>query len=186
MSHELISVIGTPTLPSPGSSWIRGNYSRGRILASQDHYAFFEYRPLTVRQMNKHFLNQSVPHDPLQFLYTLVVYYRKSRNPHGPSARPIFAFCLEYSVISCAMKPQGFWAKLTGTEKEPAEVFYTVFCGRLRENHGTVQNHFTDESAKQYLLEEACESLMLPHGSFRELGPLSLGTDSPEIASEIA
>jgi len=47
---------------------------------------------------------------------------------------------------------------------------------------GTVPNNFTDESAKEFLLGEACQRLKLPRGAFRDVGPITLGPECPAIA----
>jgi hypothetical protein len=182
MPHELISLMSSPTLPVAFSSRMRGGAPRGRLLVSEEYYVVFEHRPLTVLQMTKAAMEKTIPEVPIHYLYVASVFYRKSRNPHGPSARPIFAFCLEYTEFTCAMKPQGFWAKLIGSAKEPAEVFSAVFYARGRANMGTIPNNFTDKTAQDFLLGEVCERLTLPRGTFRDVGPLTLGADCPAIA----
>jgi len=182
MTHELISLMNSPTLPVAFSSRMRGGAPRGCLLAGDEFYVVFEHRPLTVLQMTKVATEQTIPEVPIHYLYAASVFYRKSRNPHGPSARPIFAFCLEYTEFTCAMKPQGFWAKLIGLAKEPAEVFSAVFYARGRANMGTVPNNFTDESAKEFLVGEACRRLQLPRSAFRDVGPITLGPECPAIA----
>ena len=79
------------------------------------------------------------------------------------------------------MKPQGFWAGLIGEPKEPAEVFSAVFFGSGRMNNGKMPNNFTDASALKHLMGCACERLGVTRRSFREVGPLSLGADCPQI-----
>ena len=181
MPHELISLLDTATLPVAFSSRMRGD-PRGRILVSQEYYVVFEHRPLTVMQMAKAVTEKTIPSIPLEYLYVASVFYRKSRNPHGPSSRPIFAFCLEYTELTCAMKPQGFWGSLTGATKEPAEVFSAVFFARGRANMGKIPNNFTETSALEFLMGEVCKKLMLPLGAFRDVGPLTLGANCSEIA----
>jgi hypothetical protein len=84
MPHELISLLDTATLPVAFSSRMRGD-PRGRILVSQEYYVVFEHRPLTVMQMAKAVTEKTIPSIPLEYLYVASVFYRKSRNPHGPS-----------------------------------------------------------------------------------------------------
>jgi hypothetical protein len=47
---------------------------------------------------------------------------------------------------------------------------------------GTIPNNFTDKTAQDFLLGEVCERLTLPRGTFRDVGPLTLGADCPAIA----
>jgi len=185
MTHELISLMNSPTLPVAFSSRMRGGAPRGCLLAGDEFYVVFEHRPLTVLQMTKVATEQTIPEVPIHYLYAASVFYRKSRNPHGPSSRPILTFCLEYTEFTCAMKPQGFWARLTGATKEPAEVFSAVFSARRRLNMGKVPNDFTDKTALTFLFEQMCEQLSLSAEEikgFRLVGPVSLGPDCPDIA----
>ena len=185
MTHELISLMNSPTLPVAFSSRMRDDDPRGCILANEEYFLVFEHRPFTVQQMNELALKKSATQFPLEYLYAASLFYRKSRNPHYRSARPIFAFCLEYTELTCAMKPQGFWAKLTGSAKEPAEVFSAVFSARRRLNMGKVPNDFTEKTALTFLFEQMCEQLSLSAEEikgFRLVGPVSLGPDCPDIA----
>ena len=182
MPHELISLLDLPTLPIAFSSRLYGQQAKGCILANEEFYVVFESYPLVVAQMTQLMTSKRFDPIPIKYLYAASVFYRKSRNPHGPSSRPIYVFCLEYTEFTCAMKPQGFWATLTGESKEPAEVFDAVFFGSGRMNLGKVPNDFTDESALEHLMEGICEKLGVTRRSFREVGPLALGADCPQIS----
>lgn len=182
MKHPLISLLDTPALPVAFSSRQRHRNPKGSIQANEDFYVVFESYPLVVKQMAQLMSEQRFDPLPIEYLYAASVFYRKSRNPHGPSSRPIYAFCLEYTEFTCAMKPQGLWDSLSGKPKEPAEVFLAYFQGRGRINMGLFPNHFTDASALELLMTGICEQLGVARGKFREIGPLSLGPDCPQIA----
>jgi hypothetical protein len=182
MEHSLISLLDTPTLPVAFSSRNRHRNPKGCILANDEFYVVFESYPLVVKQMAQLMSEQRFDLIPIEYLYAASVFYRKSRNPHGPSSRPIYAFCLEYTEFTCAMKPRGLWDALSGKPKEPAEVFFAYFQGRGRVNMGQLPNNFTDASALDMLMTGICERLSVARGSFREIGPLSLGPDCPQIA----
>ena len=129
--HELIKLTEWGTLPVAYSSYLHrgGLAQRGRVLVSQDYYLVFEPRPCTVNQVlavkEAMMAGKVVPLPPsgIEYLYTASVYYRKSRNPHGPSHRPIFAFCLEYSELSCEMAPQTEAETKAGKPKVPTQEF---------------------------------------------------------------
>ena len=182
MAHPLISLLDMPSLPVAFTSKLRNREPKGCILANDEFYIVFESHPLVVKQMAQLMSEKRFDQVPIEYLYAASVFYRKSRNPHGPSSRPIYVFCLEYTEFTCAMKSQGFWDTLSGKPKEPAEVFDAVFLGNGRMNMGKVPNHFTDASALEHLLRSACAKLGVPRSSFREIGPLSLGADCPQIA----
>jgi hypothetical protein len=188
--HELIKLTEWGTLPLAYSSYHHrgGLAQRGRVLVSQDYYLVFEPRPCTVNQVlavkEAMMAGKVVPLPPsgIEYLYTASVYYRKSRNPHGPSHRPIFAFCLEYSELSCKMAPQTEAEIKAGKPKVPTQVFVAYFHGKGRNNAGLVRNDFTDDSAFDLLMASACTVLGLTRDDFRQLGTLAYGHESPELA----
>ncbi len=182
MEHKLIDQFSMPSLPFAFSSKLRHRNPKGCILANDEFYVVFESYPLVVKQMAELMAQKRFDPVPIEYLYAASVFYRKSRNPHGPSSRPIFVFCLEYTEFTCAMKSQGLWDSLSGKAKEPAEVFDAFFFGTGRVNMGKVPNHFTEASALEHLMRSACTKLGVPRGSFRLIGPLSLGPDCPQIA----
>jgi hypothetical protein len=182
MEHPLISLMDMPSLPVAFTSKLRNRDPKGRILANDEFYVVFESYPLVVKQMAQLMSEKRFDLVPIEYLYAASVFYRKSRNPHGPSSRPIYVFCLEYTEFTCAMKPQGLWDSLSGKPKEPAEVFFAYFQGRGRVNMGQIPNNFTEASALEQLMTGACERLGVSRSSFRDIGPLSLGPDCPQIA----
>ena len=188
--HELIKITEWGTLPVAYSSYHHrgGLAQRGRVLVSQDYYLVFEPRPCTVNQVLAVTKvipgaeDGKLPPSGIEYLYTASVYYRKSRNPHGPSHRPIFAFCLEYSEFSCEMLPQTEAEIKAGKPKVPTQVFVAYFHGKGRNNAGLVRNDFTDDSAFDLLMASACMVLGLTRDDFRHLGTLAYGHNSPELA----
>ncbi len=182
MEHPLISLMDTPSLPVAFTSKLRNRDPKGCILANDEFYVVFESYPLVVKQMAQLMSEKRFDLIPIEYLYAASVFYRKSRNPHGPSSRPIYVFCLEYTEFTCDMKPRGLWDSLSGKAKEPAEVFSAVFQGRGRMNMGKVPNDFTEASALAHLMVGVCERLGVARRSFREIGPLSLGAECPQIA----
>lgn len=182
MEHPLISLLDMPSLPVAFTSKLRNRDPKGCILANDEFYVVFESYPLVVKQMAELMAQKRFEPVPIEYLYAASVFYRKSRNPHGPSSRPIYVFCLEYTEFTCAMKSQGLWDTLSGKSKEPAEVYDAYFQGRGRVNMGKVPNHFTEASALEHLMSGVCQRLSVARSSFREIGPLSLGPDCPQIA----
>jgi len=182
MTHALISLMETPTLPVAFTSKLQGFQERGRLLASEDFYIVYEHRPLAVIQMMAVTTGSKIPDCPIEYLYTASVFYRKSRNPHGPSSRPIYVFCLEYSEFTCRMKSRGLFGALAGDRREPEEVFFAVFSENKRASPRHMPNNFSDESAKVFLVKEVSKHLGLSVSEFRDVGPLARGPDCPAIA----
>lgn len=179
MPHDPISLTEHPNLPAAFSSRAHVGGDRGRILASDEFYLVFEHRPLPLEEF---MTGQQVGPYPTEYLYGLSVFYRNSRNPHARRKLPILAICLAYNDLICPKKPQGLWASLSGAPEEPGRVFPIVFSSRGQMNIFSVVNDFTDETAKAYLVERACAHLGIPTNSSRDVGPLSLGSECPEVA----
>jgi len=193
MEHKLIDLFAMPTLPMAFSSVFRNlpvafasrltkRPKLGCIMTDDEFYVVFESYPLAMKQVSQMFAEQRIDPIPLEYPYVASVFYRKSRNPHGPSNCPIYVFCLEYTEFTCEMKSRGLWDTLTGKPKDPAEVFSAVFFADGRNNFGKVPNDFTDASALEHLMRGVCEQLGVSRNSFRDIGPLSLGPDCPQIA----
>lgn len=185
MSYELISLINNPTMPAAFSSWERNGKPFGMITVNQEFYLVFERRPFTVMQMMKLTTEKSIPPTPLQYLYAASLFYRKSRNPHYRSARPIAVFCLEYAESTCAMRPRSFWERLIGakSEPEPAEVFFTVFTAQRRFHEGKMPNNFSEISAFEFLFNQVCTEFLKPEeASGWQVVSFSKGPDCPEVA----
>lgn len=188
--HHPINPAEWGTLPVAYSSCRHrgGLTQRGRVLASRDYYLVFEPRPCTVNQVLAVTeavmmgMKARLPGSGIEYLYAASVFYRKSRNPHGPSLQPIFAFCLEYSLLSCRMRPQTEAEIKAGKEKSPTQVFVAYFHGKGRNNVGVVPNDFTDDSAFDLLMASACTMLGIPREEFRLIGSLAYGHDSAELA----
>lgn len=182
MVHELIPSTDALYLPAAFSSRLRNTPPRGCILANDEFYVVFETNPLVAKQVMQHMMHKRFDEVPIKYLYTASVFYRNSRNPHGPARGHIYTFCLEYTEHSCTMKPKGLWASLTGQAAEPADVFYAMFFSRGRLNMGRIPNNFSDSSAVEHLMDGICRRLVAPRNSFWEVGPLTLGQSCPQIA----
>lgn len=179
MPHDPISLSECPNLPAAFSSNSHAGRDRGRLLASDEFYLVFEHRPLPLEEF---MTGQQVGPYPTEYLYGLSVFYRNSRNPHARRKLPILAICLAYNDLICPKKPQGLWASLSGAPEEPGRVFTVVFSSSGQMIIFSVVNDFTDETAKEYLVGRACDHLNIPRNCFRDVGPLSLGSDCPAIA----
>ena len=182
MVHELIPSTDALQLPVAFSSILRGTPPRGCILANDEFYVVFETNPLVAKQVAQHMTKKRFDEIPVKYPYVATVFYRNSRNPHGPTRRQIYTFCLEFTESSCTMKPKGLWASLIGQPPEPADVFYAMFFSRGRLNMGRIPNNFSHASALAHLMEGVCQRLVVPRNSFWEVGPLTLGQSCPQIA----
>ena len=167
-------------MPAAFSSQVRKR-PPGRLYASEDYVVVFEAEPFCVAEMMLHLSGRSSEPAMIQYTYAATVFYRKSRNPHGPSSRPIYVACLEHSAV-CRYEEPSFWGRLTGAKRRPLEVFVGIFYEGGRSNLGVVPNDFTEESAARLLLEHASRCVGLRPDDFRQQPGFEQGLSCPAIA----
>jgi len=81
---------------------------------------------------------------PLEYPFAMSVFYRKDKNPHGPSGRPVLVATLEKLTIP-----------------GPNPIVRGCFKGGLRMNQGTFEDELTQDNARRALLETVRGSLGL-------------------------
>ena len=159
-SFQLLSMTNDPTHPL-GFSSLRNGQSTVTLLKSGDLFAVFEKNPVNL--MNAMEDMSGSPRSDLMFHhpYALSVFYRKSRNPHGPSTRPVYIATFEYSPVTCRMRSRGLLGALTGAKAEPAEVYMIGNGPRGRDNAGLFPYDFTESQAMGRLARFVDERLGL-------------------------
>jgi hypothetical protein len=123
----------------------------------------------------------SIPPSDMNYLYAASLLFRKSMNPHGPSARPIHVAALEHAALSCEYEPRGFWGALTGKAHRPKTAFLGVFHAAGRYNLGPHANDFTDSSACALLLNTVASQVGLEAHHFCPCGNAAQGSACPAI-----
>lgn len=94
MAHELIDLLDWGSMPfpldtrEPGEAWIWGDF----VLALQ-------VRPITCANAARVAMGKP-PAPAVEYPYALSVFYRKQRNPHGPSVRPVLVVTVEQSSLA--------------------------------------------------------------------------------------
>jgi hypothetical protein len=167
MTYELISLLETPTLPMAQSS-ARTKSAIGRIYTSDDFAVIVEENPICVFQAMEMMAQRSrtPPASDMQYLAAASVFYRKSKNPHGPSGRPIVVVALEHSPFSTEYDNPGFFARMFGARPRPKTLFVGCFLAGCRMNFGMRENDFSREAALDFLLEKAAEQVKLRASDF--------------------
>lgn len=182
MPHELISFISTPTLPAAYSSRL----TRGACLwmfHADEFYAVIDQQPICVEQSMQLMATGKFNRDyDMQYVYAASLYYRPSRNPHGPSKRPIYVAALEHCRFSCEYEQPGFFGRIMGAKPRPLSVFLGLFTANGHENFGVRDNQFTHESARTVLLEVLAPRVRLAPSDFKPCADSAKGPDCPEIA----
>jgi hypothetical protein len=167
MTYELISMSEMPTIPMPQSSALTPG-AIGRIYVSDDFAVIVEENPICAYQAMEMMARNSRTPSKADMLYLAAasVFYRKSRNPHGPSSRPIAVVALEHSHFSTEYEVPGFFARLFGAKARPKSVFVGCFLEGRRMNLGMRDNDFTREGALDFLLERAAAQVNLQPSDF--------------------
>jgi hypothetical protein len=164
MAHELIELVNWPSMPSPwdsideGEAWVWG-----------DFVMLLQTKPMLVAEMlNEMTGKKNTKKPPLNYPYALTVYYRKDRNPHGPSSRSIMAATLEIADYSALGKLLGQNIQNNG----PQEVVKGLFTANQRYNLGNYDGKLDKESVRTYFFSLMRKQLSLS-GEPKKIGKIS-------------
>lgn len=94
----------------------------------------------------------------MEYPYAMTVFYRKDRNPHGPSSRPILVATLEVMDYAAAAKKMGVQGIDMGGY---APVVQGLFTAKHRMNLGHFEGELNLERARQYFLNLIKQHLSL-------------------------
>lgn len=168
MQHELINLAEFPSMPVPlsskdaGEAWVWGDY----VLSLQKE-------PGKVGEMMNAMMGKpAVGPTPLSYPYAMTVYYRKDRNPHGPSSRPIYVLTLEkvdYGLANKLLK--GKMGDLTLPVDESNTVVRCAFHAGGRYNMGPFDETLTLENVRAYFFSQVDE-MVSPEGDPQHIGPI--------------
>jgi hypothetical protein len=122
----------------------------------------------------------TVPDSPVTYPVVVSAFYRRHRNPHGPSVRPILVATLELMDYAAAARFQGGSSelvKLMGSS--PSYLTKGLFSAGMHFNRGVYEGGDSLESVRSELFAMVCERLN-PKGSPTKLGPISAIYGHPE------
>jgi hypothetical protein len=146
----------------PGEAWIWG-----------DFVLILQIQPKIVAQaMHQITRTSQPPISPFDYPCAVSAYYRKDRNPHGPSSRPILVACLEKSNRSAdaAMRAKGFNPPSYGPQGPPTMI--GLFSSSGHENHGIYRGADDFGSVRERLFSIIAERIQ-PSGEPVQIGPIS-------------
>lgn len=144
---------------SPGEAWVWGDY----VLVLQTH-------PKTVLDIMNEMTGKPAEDDrDLDYPFAVTVYYRKDRNPHGPSSQPILVVGLErmdYGKVAAKMGmtgsiPSGLGPPVLG-----------VFTASSHLNMGGYEGALEIDAVRQRLFSIIADHFH-PVGEAVRIGPIS-------------
>lgn len=163
MSYELISLMQWPSMPAPWSS-----SDSGEAWVWGDYVMLLQTKPMLVAKMlSKVTGNISNQKSPLSYLFAMTVFYRKDRNPHGPSGRPVLVATLEQMDYSVEAVGVDLSEILSGGG---APIVKGLFDAKTRSNLGNFTEVLTRDSARKYFFDLIGRRLLL------EGEPTNIGT----------
>lgn len=171
MKHELIALSEFPSMPAPWSSM-----DAGEAWVWGDYVAILQTKPICVAEMLSKMTGvKDIPITPVEYPYAMTVFYRKDRNPHGSSSRPILVATLEQIDYRNAAKMMGvreteMLSSLGLAETPP--VVQGLFEAGTRYNLGNYDGDLTRNSARQYFLNLVGRTLS-PEGEPVKIGAIS-------------
>ena len=128
----------------PGEAWVWG-----------DFFAVLQKEPMIVAQGMQAMTGNAVTKSPMDYPYAMTVFYNKTKNPHGPSSRPVLCVALEQPNLA------GLSAMLGGASKEleglgaesAMPVMIGVFTGSGRMNLGEYSGPLAADVVRNRLFE---------------------------------
>jgi hypothetical protein len=184
MQHELISITKWPTMPAPmhsedeGEAWVWG-----------DFVGILQKNPKTCSVLMAEMMNQlskermASPPLPavMEYPYAMVVFYRKDRNPHGPSSQPILCVGIEqanYGAFSRLMGDSSLGDGLIPAEGK-GNLMVGVFRSDGRSNLGGFDELLSRETARSKFFDVIRTELQ-PGGEPRYIGEIRVIYGHPE------
>lgn len=176
MYHGLISLREWPTMPAPMHS-----EDEGELWVWGDFVATLQKNPkicgVVMTEMINHLSNERNASSPLpdvmEYPYAMVVFYRKDRNPHGPSSQPILCVGIEQANFGAFARI--FGDSSIGDGLIPAEgkgiLMVGVFRSDGRSNLGSFDELLSKEAARSKFFDVIRTELQ-PAGDPRFLGKI--------------
>lgn len=93
-SREPLELLSLSTFPTMPLSWA-GNPATSQLLAWGDFYLVFAVDAPPIGAIADPSLAKL-----MQYPYSLTAFYHRDKNPHGPSARPVFSCTIEKSPVA--------------------------------------------------------------------------------------
>ncbi len=128
----------------PGEAWVWG-----------DFFAVLQKEPMIVAQGMQAMTGNAVTKSPMDYPYAMTVFYNKTKNPHGPSSRPVLCVALEQPNLA------GLSAILGGSSKDleslggesAMPMMVGVFTGSGRMNLGEYRGALSVDVVRDRLFE---------------------------------
>jgi hypothetical protein len=150
MNHPLIELTKFPTMPAPfssidpGEAWVWG-----------DFVLLLQVRPKLMAHAISAMTGQQIGPVPMEYPYAVTAFYRKDRNPHGPSSRPIAVATLEqadYAAIIAQMGGSKDAVKDLGLGESKSTV-HGLFTAGAHLNFGDYNGPLTLDAARERLFD---------------------------------
>jgi hypothetical protein len=169
-----------------GEAWIWGDY-----------VATLQKNPQTcgvmVQQMMNHLAakganiksNPVVDNSAMTYHYATTVYYKKHKNPHGPSSQPILSVALEQVNVENAIELLREYGKALGDGSEISlaenkmPIMIGMFTSEARSNLGTFDEILSRDTARSKLFSIIRDKLSL-HGEPQQIGNIRSILGHPE------
>lgn len=168
--HDLISLTQWPSMPAPlsstqpGETWVWGDF----VLTLQTH-------PKKVADaMHQIAGTRQTGPSPIDYPYAVTVYYRKDRNPHGPSSRPILVVGIEKmnnAAAAAMLRAQGIDPSELGMDGDSPLVL-GLFTAASRFNLGSYDGPTDIDSIRDQLFSIVGDHVH-PVGEPVKIGPIS-------------
>ena len=181
---DLLDMTELPTCPMPWSST-----NDGETWVWGDFFFLFEKNPKpafekALEELGKELekSGQNIEWSGLIFHYSMSVFYRIDRNPHGPLQKPIMSVTLEQADSNMPLEVQRGLESETpqsreSKKEEPMKI--TLFSGRTERDLGEYDGDFNPVAVKRRFFEILKEELGV-QGQPKMIGDLEKAFGHPE------
>ena len=171
-----------PLIPIAFTSKKTGHADEGIVFSSEVFYFVCEKHPLCLLQAAAVTTGNSYETLPIENLFSLSVFYRKSCDPSGSNI-PVDVFSLQYANTRDAMKPQGLWSKIVGKPLEPGMLGLIHYSATGRKFLHVYENDFDDVTAYRLLVDLALAKLGMNRSALFTVSSVrNIRADSPALS----
>ncbi len=174
---DLLDMTELPTCPIPWSST-----NDGETWVWGDFFFLFEKNPKPVFEKELEKSGQNIEWYGLIFHYSMSVFYRIDKNPHGPLQKPIMSVTLEQADSNMPLEVQRGLESETHQPREPKKeepMKITLFSGGTETDLGEYDGDFNPVAVKRRFFEILKEELGV-QGQPKMIGDLIQGFGHPE------
>ena len=142
---EPLSLADLPSMAMPFTGRMKGA-GKTALWDLGDYFIVTEENPIPLASVVSRIAGLANELIPIKYRYSGSLFYKLSRNPIGPSKRPLLVLGLEHSPMSSTYFERGILDRLRGREPVPTHLHVGCFMNDQRVRLGMIPNSVEDGS----------------------------------------